>query len=103
MEKVNDKLDSCDSKVKAVVSVSFSPADINISKVLVGNNSIYSNSSNSSLVESSDQLSVVNTDPRFFVPIHIKGKTYKALVDTGLTRTYVGKRMENVFRNSLVP
>ena len=42
-------------------------------------------------------------DSRFFIDISIKGKTVKALVDSGATRTYLGPVFEPILEKSIIP
>ena len=52
-----------------------------------------------------DSISAIDNinDTRFFLSITIKGKTIKALVDSGSTRTYIGSMFESILAESLIP
>ena len=42
-------------------------------------------------------------DPRYFLKIKIRGHTVLGLIDTGATRSYLGKSFAPLLRNSLIP
>ena len=52
-----------------------------------------------------DSISATDSsdDKRLFLNVTIKGKSVKALVDSGSTRTYLGKTFEPLLKDSLIP